>query len=283
MYRPSPTDVSFRTRQTGTEHRERFGPLIDPWRGTHFKPGRPDDDMKVRGDRECQDCGTRWSYYETGSIACPECGSVHSVGLDDRRRHTDSPASLDLTPIRNRIDQDTLGELAERAAEACRSYTRKRGFIDAGKLRPLDETFVAARELQAVGDEIGRGLRVEDDVERYFYDLLGGADAGERPAPDAVPSGLRTGYGLAMAGTAESYQRDVRTYLDDHPNEQARRLSGRIRDHRKRIEALDGDVDPADANRLVRAARDLGRFASEGDETAYVTADNWLAGIEDGT
>ncbi|WP_324757978.1 DUF7117 family protein [Haloarcula sp. GH36] len=239
--------------------------------------------MRVRGERECQDCGTRWSYYETGSIACPECGSVHSVGIDDRTRHTDAPATLDLTPVRNRIERDTVEELATQAAERCRSYARKRGFIDAGELRPLDETFVAARELQAVGDEIGRGLRVEDDVELYFYDLLSGADAGERPAPDEVPSTLRSPYGLAMTAAVEDYQRDLRTYLDDHPSEQARRLSGRIRDHRKRIEALDGDIEPADADRLVSAARDLGRFASEGDENAYVTADNWLAGIEDGS
>ncbi|MFC7077942.1 DUF7117 family protein [Haloarcula halophila] len=239
--------------------------------------------MRVRGERECQDCGTRWSYYETGSIACPECGSVHSVGIDDRTRHTDAPATLDLTPVRNRIERDTVEELATQAAESCRSYARKRGFIDAGELRPLDETFVAARELQAVGDEIGRGLRIEDDVELYFYDLLSGADAGERPAPDEVPSTLRSPYGLAMAAAVGDYQRDLRTYLDDHPSEQARRLSGRIRDHRKRIEALDGDIDPADADRLVSAARDLGRFAIEGDETAYVTADNWLAGIEDGS
>jgi len=38
--------------------------------------------MKIRGDRECKSCGTRWSYYETGSIECPACGSVHSVGVD---------------------------------------------------------------------------------------------------------------------------------------------------------------------------------------------------------
>lgn len=239
--------------------------------------------MKVRGERECQDCGARWSYYESGSIACPDCGSIHSVGVDDRTRHTDAPATLDLTPIRNRIDDITLSELAAQAADACRTYTRKRGFIDAGELRPLDETFVAARELQYVADEIGRELRVDDAVELYFYDLLGGADTGERPTPDEVPKSLRGAYGLAMTATVADYQRDVRTYLDDHPDEQARQLSGRIRDQRKRIEALDGDVDPANANRLVRATRDLGTLAADGDENAYVTADNWLAGIDDTT
>jgi DNA-directed RNA polymerase subunit RPC12/RpoP len=31
--------------------------------------------MKIRGERECTDCGTRWSYYDTASVECPQCGS----------------------------------------------------------------------------------------------------------------------------------------------------------------------------------------------------------------
>ncbi|WP_276271895.1 DUF7117 family protein [Haloarcula litorea] len=235
--------------------------------------------MKIRGDRECQDCGTRWSYYDTGSIACPDCGSVHSVGVDDRTEHTDAPVEFDLTAVRNRVDADPLEDVARAAAEECREYTRKRGFIDAGTLQPLDETFVAATELQHVADHVAREMRPDDAIQRHFYDLLGGADDGERPAADEVPTALRSPYGLAMAAAVEAYQRDVRTYLDAHPDEQARQLSGRVRDHRKRIEALDGDVDPGDANRLLHAARDLGRFAA-GEESAYVTADNWLSGLE---
>jgi hypothetical protein len=235
--------------------------------------------MKVRGDRKCQSCSTRWSYYETGSIACPECGSIHSVGVDERTEHTDTPVSLDLTAIRNRIDDDPLEEIARDAAEACREYTRKRGFIDAGELMPLDETYVAATELGAVGATLARRARPDEESELYFFELLGGADNGTRPDHDAVPGSLRSAFGLAMATAVESYQRDVRTYLDAYPQPEARRLSGRIRDHRKRIEALDGDVPPEDANRLLHAARDLGRHIS-GDENAAITADNWLARIE---
>ncbi len=82
--------------------------------------------MKIRGDRECKSCGTRWSYYETGNIDCPECGSVHSVGVDDRTEHTDSPVELDLTPLRNRVDEVTTRELAGEVAEACREYRHPR-------------------------------------------------------------------------------------------------------------------------------------------------------------
>jgi len=235
--------------------------------------------MKIRGDRECKSCGTRWSYYETGTIECPECGSVHSVGVDERTEHTDTPVELDLTAIRNRIDEDGTREIARAAAEACREYTRKRGFIDTGTLKPLDESFVAATELQSVASAFALDVRPSDAAELYLLDLLAGADTGDRPGHETVPDDLRAAFGLAMADAVDSYQRDVRSYLDDNPDDHARRLSGRIRDHRKRIEALDGDVDPADANRLMHAARDLGRFI-DGDENAAVTADNWLAGLE---
>jgi len=235
--------------------------------------------MKIRGDRECKACGTRWSYYETGAIACPECDSIHSVGVDERTEHTDAPVTLDLTPIRTRVDEVTTRELATQAAETCHEYIRKRGFIDTGALKPLDGTYVAAVELGAVGSAIGRDVRPRDAAELYFLDLLAGADAGERPGHEAVPAELRAPFGLAMADAVGNYQRDVRSYLDDNPDGHARDLAGRIRDHRKRVEALDGDVDPADANRLVHAARDLGRYI-DGDENAAVTADNWLNGIE---
>jgi len=235
--------------------------------------------MKIRGDRECQSCGTRWAYYDTGSVACPECGSLRSVGVDDRTQHTDAPVTLDMTGHRNRVDEVTTAELAADVAETCRAYTRKRGFIDTGRLRPLDETFVAAVELGAVAAAFARRARPTDAAELYLLDLVGGADRGERPGHEAVPDELRAVFGLAMADAVDSYQRDVRTYLDEHPDAHARRLSGRIRDHRKRTEALDGDVDPADAKRLMHAARDLGRHI-DGDENAAVTADNWLAGIE---
>ena len=236
--------------------------------------------MKIRGDRECKACGSRWSYYDSGSVACPECGSLRSVGVDDRTEHTDSPVELELTALRNRVDEASTAELAADVAETCRAYTRKRGFIDTGRLKPLDETYVAAVELAAVAAAFARRARPSDAAKLYLLDLLAGADRGDRPGHDAVPDELRAAFGLAMADAVDSYQADLRTYLDDNPDTHARQLSGRIRDHRKRIEALDGDVDPADANRLVHAARDLGRYV-DGEESAAVTADNWLSGLEE--
>lgn len=236
--------------------------------------------MKVRGRRECKECETRWSYYETGSIDCPNCGSVRSVGVDDRTHHTDSPVELDLTPIRNRIDQAPLSEVADDAVDAAREYARKRGFVDAGELLPLDDTVVAATLLRHVGAQLARELRRTEAEELYFLDLLRGADEGERPPADAVPDAFRSAYGLAMADAVDAYQADLRAYLDENPHPEARSLSERLRDHRKRVEALDGDVEPKDADRLLRATRDLGKYVITGEESALVTADNWLAGLE---
>lgn len=237
--------------------------------------------MKIRGHRECTECGTRWTYYETASVECPDCGSLRSVGVDDRTRHTNSPTEYDLTPVRNRVDSEPVRRIAEDAAERSAEYLRQRGFVDAGELLVLDETYVAAAELRSVGGELARELHALDAEELYFLDLLRGADEGERPPADEVPDSLRKPHGLAMASAVGDYQRDLRAYLDDRPDEQASSLSGRIRDHRKRIEALDGDVSPKDADRLLRATRDLGTYLRRDDESALVTADNWLNGIED--
>lgn len=236
--------------------------------------------MKIRGHRECKDCGTRWSYYETANVACPDCGSLRSVGVDDRTAHTNAPAAYDLTAVRAEIDEQPLRGVAGDAAELSAEYLRKRGFVDAGDLLVLDEQYVGATELRHVGAEIARELETTDPAELFFLELLRGVDEGERPPADDVPESLRSAYGLAMAAAVEAYQRDIREFLDDRPDEAAAALSGRIRDHRKRVEALDGDVPPKDADRLVRATRDLGTYIRNEDESAIVTADNWLNGID---
>jgi len=238
--------------------------------------------MKVRGKRECTACGTVWSYYDTGSPRCPECDSLQSVGLDDRTRHTDADVTLDLSPIRSQIDEGPEDEIADDAAQRARQYVRKRGFIDAGNLLPLDWRFVAAAEIAHVAAAYARRMQPTDEEELYFLSLLQRPDAAESPDPAAVPATFRGAFGLAMANAIEEYQRDLRTYLADAQDVDptASSLAGRIRDQRKRLEALEGDVDPADAHRLLRATRDLGQAVAAQDPSSYVTADNWLTGID---
>jgi hypothetical protein len=223
--------------------------------------------MKVRGRRECTECGHQWSYYETGSVACPACGSMVSVGVEeDRVEHTDGPASLDLTPYRNELDADDATDLTADAVAGfgddlksdLRSYARRRGFINGGELRVLDDTYLAARELLHAVDVYARERRPSDDEQLYLLALFRGADRGERPAPSDVPPSMREARGLAYAQAVDHYRSDLLTWLDDHPDPDARRLLGSLADHVKRAEALQGDVSPGTAEALVEAARAVG-------------------------
>jgi uncharacterized Zn finger protein (UPF0148 family) len=235
--------------------------------------------MKVRGERECTQCGSRWSYYETGSVVCPECGSMRSVGVNERKEHTAGAAELDLAPIRNLTDEVALADLAAEAESVSAEFVRRAGFIDAGELRPLDDTYVAAQDLRHVAAELGRAMRVSDAEEYYFLELLGGADDGERPLPTDVPDSLRGARGLAAAAAVDAYRSDVRRYLDDHPDPTAARLLGTLNEHKKRIEALDGDVDPRTAESLLDAARDIGHALVNDEEGKLVEAQTRLDGL----
>lgn len=227
--------------------------------------------MEIRGERECAACGRRWSYYETGSVTCPDCGSVRSVGVGDRAEHTAGGATLDLTPVRQAVDEEPLDSVAGRAADRAAEYVRQAGFVHAGDLRPLEDTYLAAAELRRVGTTLARRLRVDDDEELYLLALLRGADQGERPPPDEVPASLRAERGLAVAAAVDAYVADVRRVHREPEPAVAEVLSG-VRARRKRVEALDGDVDPAEAERIVRAVRDLGAYLIGGDEAALARA-----------
>ncbi|WP_181686203.1 DUF7117 family protein [Halorhabdus salina] len=231
--------------------------------------------MKIRGKRECQHCGVQWSYYETGSVACPDCGSQRSVGLDDRREHTAGAESLDLQPAREALESEPLTAIASLGAEAAAEFVHQYGFIHAGELQPLDSVFLAATELRHVGAELARSIRIDEQAEAYVLALLAGAEDGGRPSPDEVPDSLRPARGLAAASAVEDYRRDAIRYLEGHPDEQARRVLGVIDDHRTRIDALDGNVPPGDAEALIEATQAVGAYLR--DEVPSIDdANDWL-------
>ncbi|TYL36608.1 hypothetical protein CV102_21390 [Natronococcus pandeyae] len=238
--------------------------------------------MKIRGERECQDCGTRWSYYETGSVGCPACGSLRSVGLDDRTEHTDLSVEFDLTEVRNAIDDVSTDDLANRAREHAKEYVRRRGFISAGDLRELDDTYLAATELLHVADVVGREIHLEEREELYFLSLLRGADEGERPSIAEVPPTLQGARGLAYANAVREYRRDVRTWVEDRELTPAERGAVEtLGEHVKRVRMLDGDVESRTAERLVEATRDLAN-GLRGDDLAFTQAQDRLEGLEFG-
>ena len=233
--------------------------------------------MKIRGQRECQSCGHRWSYYETGSVACPACESLRSVGVDDRTLHTDAPVTLDLSPYRTAWADDELADHVDDCKADLREYVRKRGFVDGGTLRPIDDAVLAAHELLQVMDLYGRTRDPTDADERYLLALLRGADDGERPPPEEVSSTWTEARGLAYANAVDDYRRDVLGWLDDRPDPEARRTLGTIRERVKRVQALQGDVSPTEAESLVRATREVGRYLIDGDEAALASARERLA------
>lgn len=241
--------------------------------------------MKVRGRRECADCGERWSYYETGEVACPACGGMRSTGIGDRALHTDGVAEFDLTPIRARLDEESVGDVAREVAHRCRAYTTARGFVDSGSLLPLDGTYLAATELRTAIELYDRSIGparfsgTGDEEESYLLSLLQGADRGERPPPTEVPRGMWGARGLASAAAIEAYRRDLRRWLDERQGTERTETDGflgRVADHRRRIEALDGEVEPEVGDRLVEAVRDLARYLTEADETALLRAEERL-------
>lgn len=239
--------------------------------------------MKIRGARECKDCGTQWTYYETGSVECPDCGSLRSVGIDERKQHTDAPATLDLTEHRDRFG-DAHNTLPEEGVDDLKAdlrvYIRKRGFIKGGELEPLDDTVLAAHELLQTVDVYDRLADPTDADREYFLELLSGADTGERPVPSAVPANMRPARGLGYANALNDYRDDVLTYLDDHPNPDGRNVLGSIRERVKRIESLQGDVDPSALETLVTAVNEVGRFVREDDSAVLTSARGRVARLE---
>lgn len=268
--------------------------------------------MKVRGERECQECGARWSYYETGTIRCPECESLRSVGLDKRTAHTDTPIELDLSAHRSRFGKADKALPKDGVANLkadIREYTRKRGFIRGGELLTLDPTYLAARELLEAVDVYDR-LRDPTDAEReYLLNLLAGAADGARPPAEDVPESVREARGMAAVHAVEEYRSDLLVFLDEvntgdvsddtagsssrtdndttdterdsesstSRSDLARDTLEQLRDHAKHIEALGGDVPPTDAGALIGAADAIGEFIRESDRTALARAQDELS------
>jgi len=238
--------------------------------------------MDIRGDRECTECGTQWSYFETGSVGCPACGSLRSVGTGSRARHTDQAVTLDLTAVRASVDERSTADLAEDARAVCREYVRNRGFVRGGELCELDTTYLAALELQHVAHLLTHSQRLLPDEELYFLSLLRGADLGERPGPEAVPHSLREARGLAVADAVKDYRRDVRQWIDATDRQIPTAVPGlleRLADHETRLRLLDGDVPPEEAESVLEAARHIGN-GIYGDDVEIERARECLEAVE---
>lgn len=229
--------------------------------------------MKIRGTRQCRSCETQWSYYETGSIDCPNCGSVRSVGLDEtRQQHTDRPVDIDLEPLRNRLATEPLDSVVDDLKTTLRTYTRNRGFIIGGELCDLDGPYLAARELLHVADLVARRHDPPEAEELYMLGLLKGIPDTEWPPGDELPESLNPARGMAVVESVDVYRSELRTWLADHPDAEASKTLGTLRDQLKRAEALQGEIDPDTAVEMVTATREISRYLRTEDSDALVSA-----------
>lgn len=229
--------------------------------------------MKIRGTRECQSCGTQWSYYETGSPSCPSCGSLRSVGLDEtRQEHTDSPADLELEPVRSRLAGESVESVAAELKATVRTYTRKHGFITGGELAPLDGEYLAACELLHVADLLGRRRQPTEAEQLYLFALIEAAENDEWPPDAELPESMTAARGLGVVKALEAYRRELRTWLDDQPDPELQSTLGVLRDQCKRAEALQGEISPGTASSLIAAARGIGQYLRTDEEAALATA-----------
>jgi len=234
--------------------------------------------MRIRGRRRCTDCGRAWSYFETGEVACPDCGSLRSVGTGDRERHTDSPVALDLSEHRNALDGAAdVGDVAEGLKSTLRDYVRQRGFVRGGDLRPVDDEVLAAAELLHAVDVYDRTREPTDETRLYVLSLLRGADDGDRPDTDSVPSGMTAARGLAYAEVLDGFCSDLGAWLEAHPDPTARSVRESLQTRVSRVDAVYGDVPLSESESLVRAARELVTYLTEGDEAALSTARDRLS------
>ena len=238
--------------------------------------------MRIRGNRRCEDCGREWSYFDTGRVACPDCGSLQSVGIGDREQHTDSAVELDLSKYRSALDDDfDLDAVTDELKTTLRDYIRQRGFVSGGALEPVGDTVLAAAELLHAVDVAERSRGTPDNaVQLYLIDLLRGADAGDRPVPESVPESMTDARGLAYAEVLDRFCTDLRTWLDDHPDPAAGRARETLDTHVRRIQAVYGEVPPGEVETLVRAAREIVTSLTTDDEAALARARERLSGLK---
>ncbi|MDQ2053903.1 hypothetical protein [Halobellus sp. H-GB7] len=234
--------------------------------------------MRIRGRRRCKDCGREWSYFDTGQVNCPDCGSMRSVGTGDRERHTDSAVELDLSAPRAELDDATdIDDIASELKTTLRDYVRQRGFVRAGELQSVDDTVLGAAELLHAVDVFGRTRDPDDEMQWYVLELLRGADDGQRPDPSSVPASMTDARGLAYAEVLDAFCSDLGTWLDDNPDPAARQVRETLATHVKRVDAVYGDVPAEESELLVRAARDLVSYLVDDDEMALTTAQDRLS------
>lgn len=193
--------------------------------------------------------------------------------------HTAGAGEFDLSDARGMVDAHPMWDIASEAGEEAREYVREKGFVKAGDLQPLDETYLAAQELVYVSGAVERAMSLTDEEEAFFLSLLDDADTGGRPSPEQVPDAMGAPVGLALAEAADEYRREISDFLGDTSSDVAR-LVETLGDLISRVQAVDGDVPPESSERLAQAARNLGLAVAESDSEKLQTAHKQLQSLK---
>jgi hypothetical protein len=245
--------------------------------------------MKIRGQRQCSECGHEWSYFDTGQVACPACGSLKSVGRGERKTHTDSAIELDLSAHQQALDAETdVSMIAEGLTTTLRDYIRQRGFLNGGTLQPPDDTLLSAAELLHAVDVLDRCRHPTDEARLYVTKLLGVANDGHRPTPNSVPTSLTTARGLAYTEVLSTFHQDFTKWITEESSVMdgsvqsvtemqesdvsIHQLRERLDTHLTRSEALQGDIPVETSERFVIIARKLHHGVVNHDTDALETA-----------
>lgn len=231
--------------------------------------------MKIRGTRQCSSCDTTWSYYDTGSVACPACGSLKSVGVDaERKQHTDTPVTLDLDESKQKLatESTSIDDIATELSSRLRSYTRKRGFIRGGELLTLDDQYLGAHELIHATDICTRNYQRTELDELYVLELFTAVNNGGRLTHTDIPSKLRIARGAGYTDAVSAYRDDLSTYLESRTEPDAKQAITQLQTQLRRADALEGDIPLQVAETLVEIAREIGTYLIEAEDEALVSA-----------
>lgn len=238
--------------------------------------------MRMRAARTCLSCGAEWSYFERQAFACPDCGSHRSTARSGAPTlHTHGDPEFDLGWLSASLDADPIDAVVE-LESACRDYLREAGFIENGQLRDLPDRYVTIAELAIAGrygGTITEAASGDDRFAGYLLALFRGLLEDERPDPEDVPPSAAWILGLGVARAANAYRRDCRRWLRHVAEGRREPTLGSLGDYVARIEALDGEVDPAVSEAVLAATRAVGRAVQSGDEDDRAAARAALAEI----
>lgn len=167
--------------------------------------------MEIRGERECLECGSTWSYFEIGSVECPECGSIRSRSISTPERDTSTVIGIDTDELVEELGTNFKDGLSD-ALESCRSYVTRQGFVEGGDLQPPEVRYVMACEVVEICEAFTTPDRqdISKEEKKYVVDLVRGLRNGN--PPDERPESLDDYHNLAVARTVERYAKDVTRY-----------------------------------------------------------------------